>query len=163
MRKWLKRTLIIIGVLIVAAQVVRPSRTNPGSDPKDHIQAMAPAGPEVNAALARSCNDCHSNNTTWPWYSNVAPVSWLVASDVKEGRSEMNFSAWRTYKGEKQQELLGKICKQINEGEMPMATYTWAHPSAKLSDADRLALCSWTKTAALNLPAEHETEEKEAD
>jgi len=154
---------MVLGVLIVVAQVVRPSRTNPISNPQDHIQAVVPVAPEVTATLSRSCNDCHSNNTTWPWYSNVAPVSWLVANDVKEGRSEMNFSAWRTYKGEKQLELLGKICKQINEGEMPMATYTWAHPQAKLSAADRQAVCSWSKTVAGNLPPGREDEEGEAD
>jgi heme-binding protein len=144
MKKWIKRSLLILIAAIVVMQVVRPAKTNPASDPSRHIQAVLPVHAEIAATFARSCNDCHSNNTVWPWYSNVAPVSWLLASDVNEGRRELNFSTWGDYDPQKQRKLLGEICEQVKKGEMPEITYTFMHPKAQLNDADRNMICSWT-------------------
>lgn len=144
MKKWIKRSSMVLIAIVVVMQVVRPVRTNPASEPSQHIQAVLPIHPEVAATFARSCNDCHSNNTVWPWYSNVAPVSWLLANDVKEGRNDLNFSTWGAYDREKQQKLLGEICEQVKEGEMPGTPYTLLHPKARLNDADRRTICSWT-------------------
>ncbi len=154
MRKWIKRSFFIIIAIAAVIQVVRPARTNPVSNPRENIQAVLPVHPEVAATFSRSCNDCHSNNTVWPWYSNVAPASWLVVGDVKEGRNELNFSSWGAYDREKQQKLLGKICEQIKEGEMPGFQYTMMHPKARLSDTDRKAICTWT--ASLTPPGGEE-------
>lgn len=156
MTQWLKRAFLILVVLAGVIQIARPARTNPSSDPNEHIQAVLPVHPEVAAVLSRSCNDCHSNNTVWPWYSNVAPASWLVASDVQEGRRELNFSAWRSYQGEKQQELLGEICKQVSSREMPGRAYVFAHPKARLTQTDRATLCAWTKSVAPGMGGEQE-------
>ncbi len=161
MTKWIKRVLLSAAVLFVVAQVVRPEHTNPPSNPNEHITAKLAVHPEVAATLQRACSDCHSNNTVWPWYSNVAPASWLVANDVKEGRNELNFSLWGKYSSEEQQELLGKMCKEVKEGEMPDSLYTLAHPKARLSSGDRQALCSWTNTLAATLPDEKEEEERD--
>lgn len=161
MRKWLKRSFVVLVVLVAVAQFVRPARTNPVSNPQEHIQAVLPVHPEVAAAFSRACNDCHSNTTAWPWYSNVAPASWLVANDVNEGREEMNFSAWGTYKAEKQQKLLGKICEEVREGEMPGAAYTLIHRDSKLSNADRQAVCSWTKTVGASASAEKDHDKED--
>src|SRR5579884_867516 len=90
MRVWLKRTILTLVVLFVAIQFVRPPRTNPPINPNLEISAVHPLAPEVESIFTRSCNDCHSNRTVWPWYSGVAPSSWLVAGDVNEGRSKMN-------------------------------------------------------------------------
>lgn len=144
MRKWIKRSLLIIIGILVVMQVVRPARTNPVSNPREHIQAVLPVHPEVAAIFTRSCNDCHSNNTVWPWYSNVAPVSWLVINDVREGRNDLNFSSWGAYDREKQQKLLHEICEQVKEGEMPGVSYTLMHSNARLSDTDRGTICGWT-------------------
>ena len=153
MRKWAMRSIILVIGLLVLMQAVRPDRTNPASNPGEHIQAVLPVHPQVAATFSRACNDCHSNNTVWPWYSNVAPASWLVASDVNEGRQELNFSRWGAYKAERQQKLLGEICKEVVEGEMPGAAYSFAHPQARLSNADREAICTWTRTAGARFPA----------
>ena len=163
MKKWLWRSLLFLIILAGLIQFARPEKTNPGSNPARHIKAVMPVRPEVAAALNRSCNDCHSNNTVWPWYSNVAPVSWLVINDVNEGREELNFSSWGAYKGEKQQKLLGEICKEVSSGEMPGAAYLLAHPQARLTQAERTAICSWTQTMASRTPQKHEEEGDEAD
>ena len=92
-------------------------------------------GPETRALAVRACFDCHSNETRWPWYSHVAPASWLVQRDVDEGREALNFSEWqRTYKE------AGESSETVNEGEMPLQTYVLMHPSARLSLAERRAL-----------------------
>src|SRR5438552_16004132 len=91
---WLKRLSIAFLVLLVAIQVFRPARTNPQIDPKREIHANLAIPPTVTDVLQRSCNDCHSDRTMWPWYTSVAPASWLVVSDVNRGRKALNFSDW---------------------------------------------------------------------
>ncbi|MGZ4845363.1 MAG: heme-binding domain-containing protein [Candidatus Angelobacter sp.] len=151
MKKWLKLSLITLVVLVAAAQVVRPARTNPPVDPKKEISAHMQMDPAVMATLSRACNDCHSNRTEWPWYTNVAPVSWLVARDVNEGREELNLSEWGASKEKEPGKLLGKICSEMKDGEMPMATYTLLHPQAKLTSAEVQNVCRWTNSIAKNV------------
>jgi hypothetical protein len=151
MKKWLKLSLITLVALVVAAQVVRPARTNPPVDPQKEITAHMQVDPAVMATLSRACNDCHSNRTEWPWYSNVAPVSWLVAHDVNDGREELNFSEWGASKEKEPGKLLGKICSEVTEGEMPMATYTLIHPQAKLTREEVQNVCRWTNSIASNV------------
>jgi len=87
--------------------------------------------------------DCHSNHTVWPWYSSVAPMSWLVAKDVRNGRGKMNFSEWGRIPESKQEARLEAICEEIKEGEMPLKEYLLIHSDAKLSEQDKDALCNW--------------------
>ena len=101
--------------------------------------------PEVNAVLRRSCYDCHSNETVWPWYSQIAPVSWLVARDVNDGRKHLNFSVWESYDEKRKAKKLTEIGEEVGEGEMPMAIYLPAHPDAKLSEAEKTLLVEWAK------------------
>lgn len=147
MRTWLKRALLVLVVLAAVMQAVRPARTNPPVDPSREITATHSVHPAVAATLERSCHDCHSNRTVWPWYSQVAPASWLLAYDVNEGRSELNFSEWNAYSPKEKQKLLGKICDEVSEGEMPGAPYSFLHPRARLSKPETQAICSWTKEA----------------
>ena len=151
MKKWLKLSLITLVALVVAAQAVRPARTNPPVDPQKEITAHMQVDPAVMATLSRACNDCHSNRTEWPWYSNVAPVSWLLAHDVNDGREELNFSEWGASKEKEPGKLLGKICSEVTEGEMPMATYTLIHPQAKLTREEVQNVCRWTNSIASNV------------
>jgi hypothetical protein len=140
-----KQSLIALVLLLGVIQFVRPSRTNPSVDPAREIGAVHPVTPAVNSVLQRACNDCHSNRTVWPWYSNVAPASWMIARDVWNGRSALNLSDWRSYDAEKNQELLRKMCEETRDREMPMSQYALVHPGARLSHTDVQALCSWTR------------------
>lgn len=132
-----------IGVLAVLAliQVVRPSRSNPP------VTADLQASPEVEQVLRRACYDCHSNETRWPWYSHVAPVSWLLSHDVQAGRKELNFSEWGTLSSSEQAEQRGGIAESIAEGEMPPWYYLPMHPDARLSAADQSLLSAWAGPA----------------
>ncbi len=143
--KWLKRALVALATLFVVAQVIRPSMTNPPVDESRTLQAKAQISPEVYAILERSCNDCHSNKTEWPWYSQVAPVSWYLSNHVSDGRRQLNISDWAGYDTRRATRKLDEMCDQVKSGEMPIKSYLLIHPRAKLSDADRQAICNWTE------------------
>ena len=131
---------IALAVVFLGIQVIRPERTNPPFDPANEIRAPR----NIQPILERSCYDCHSNETRWPWYSNIAPMSWLLVEDVKEGRGELNFSEWNAYTADHREHMLEEICEQVKKGEMPLTPYTLMHPSAKLTIEDERALCVWT-------------------
>lgn len=139
----MKHTLVILFGLVVvlgaAAQFIPVTRTNPP------VTGDIPAPPEIKTLLRGACYDCHSHETVWPWYSRVAPASWLVAGDVKEGREHLNFSTWSDYKPAKQGVLLDDAVEQIREGEMPPFYYAWMHPKARLTDAQKDQLVTWMK------------------
>jgi Haem-binding domain len=139
--------------LVIGIQLIRPARTNPPIDPSHTLEAVVFVAPKVESILERACNDCHSDKTTWPWYSNVAPVSWLVIDHVDSGRRHANFSEWlrRDTKnpGEYTRERFQAICKQVQTGDMPLTSYVLMHPRAKLSQDDIETLCQWTKTGVL--------------
>jgi hypothetical protein len=139
--KWPKIVLLILVVAFVGMQAVRPARTNP---PIDEGKVLA-APPQVKAILDRSCADCHSSRTVWPWYSNVAPVSWLLVDHVNEGRHELSFSEFGGYTDRKKSHKLQEICEQVEKGEMPLKQYVVLHPDARLSEADKQTLCSWSE------------------
>ncbi len=142
MKRILKYGGGIFILLLLASQLIRPERTNPPADPSASLEAIAKPPAAVANVIARACRDCHSNATVWPWYSKVAPVSWLLASDVNEGRAKLNFSRWNIYSPETTHIKFGQICREARNGEMPPFYYLPLHPDAKLSAADIAALCS---------------------
>jgi hypothetical protein len=133
------RIAVVAGVVLAAIQLVPVSRTNPP------VTAPVAAPPEVQALLKRACYDCHSHETVWPAQAYLAPVSWLVAHDVSEGREELNFSAWDRVDRKK---IAEKLPKEVGEGEMPPWLYVVAHPTARLSDAERKILSGWARGLA---------------
>ncbi|MBU1698651.1 MAG: heme-binding domain-containing protein [Candidatus Eisenbacteria bacterium] len=138
----MKRSLVIILILLAAAaitiQLVPVNRTHPVANPDDALQ-----GPATHI-LARSCFDCHSYNTTWPWYGRIAPVSWMLRRHIEEGRGKLNFSLWRQYAPEKQLYLSKEAVKEVEEGGMPLPIYLRLHPEAKISPADLDTLKAWS-------------------
>ena len=150
--KWLKRVLFILTAVLIGIQFVRPSRVNPPVDETHTLYATEQVPADVRVILDRSCVDCHSSKTVWPWYSQIAPVSWLLADHVKEGRRELNFSEWSTFKPKRKARKLKEICDQVKEKEMPITQYTLIHPTAKLSDAERARLCEWTGMMSASVP-----------
>lgn len=135
---------VIALVALIAAQFYRPAKTNPSFEASQAIESHLQVTPQVSAILDRSCNDCHSNKTRWPWYSHVAPVSWFVIDHVNEGRDNMNFSQWDKYTRRDADALLRQICREVRAGVMPLSSYTPLHPGSKLSADDIKAICEWT-------------------
>lgn len=142
--RFMKQIALVLIVGTGAIQLATPARTNPPTDPSRTLMAVTHLPAEVQSLLDRSCRDCHSNDTRWPWYSRVAPVSWLVIDDVNHGRGHFNYSDWAQYKGDKVPQLLRDICDQTRKGEMPLGIYIWMHPDARLTDHDVSTICTWT-------------------
>ena len=142
MKRILRALLILLAVVLVVGQAIRPDRTNPP------VTGEIDAPREIRSILENTCYDCHSNETVWPWYSQVAPASWLVAYDVAEAREHMNFSEWTKYSPQRQAKKLKRAAKEVEEGEMPLWYYLPAHPKAKLSDEDKAALVAWFRRQA---------------
>lgn len=147
MSAWIKRALWVILAILIIGQAIRPSRTNPPVNTAHDITADASVPPGAASIFNRSCSDCHSNRTVWPWYSGVAPVSWVVAYDVRAGRKEMNLSEWGTYTSERKSKFARRMCKEVTEGDMPGTMYTLMHSQAKLTNADVQSICAWSQTA----------------
>ncbi|MDZ4347177.1 MAG: heme-binding domain-containing protein [Candidatus Binatia bacterium] len=139
MAKWIKRFAVGLIALFIVVQIVPVARVNPTK------RGQPPAPREVQAVLQRACYDCHSNETRWPWYSRVAPVSFLIARDVTEGRSELNFSTWSQYNERRKTRKLKEIAEQVEKGKMPQWYYVSLHPEAKLSAADRELIIKWAR------------------
>jgi hypothetical protein len=138
-RKICKSILGIIAVGLIGIQFFPVVRSNPP------VLAEIEAPTEVMNIFRRACYDCHSNETVWPWYSHVAPVSWLMESDVKVGRSNVNFSEWNEYSEKLRNLKRYKIGKEVDEGEMPLWFYVPLHSEAKLSKADIELIVSWSE------------------
>ena len=139
MTKWIVRVGKALVVLLVAMQFVPVERTNPA------VESDVPVAAELKAILRRACYDCHSNETRWLWYSRIAPVSFLIANDVKEGRREVNFSVWNQYTENRRARKLKEIVEQLEGNKMPQWYYVLVHPEAKLSAGDKEMIINWAK------------------
>ena len=135
MRRRLMQATLVFVIVFAAAQLIRPERANPATDAAHTIQAHAGTTSELAAVLDRSCRDCHSNNTVWPRYTQIAPLSWLMARGVAEGRKAVNFSEWASYPPDVQRMLLSVSCQDATSGKMP-GPYTFVRPETKLSSQD---------------------------
>jgi hypothetical protein len=141
-KKVLKYGAGALAAALVVAQFVQPERTNPPADPSASFEAVAKPPREVAAVIGRACLDCHSNQTVWPWYSRISPVSWLIAGDVKEGRAKLNFSQWNFYSPEMTRIKLGEICAEVKKGDMPPRYYVPLHPGTRVTPEEVSAICS---------------------
>src|SRR5262245_39381933 len=139
--KRLMQAAVVVLVAFALAQLIRPSRANPPTDARRTIQAQMGTANGLVAVLDRSCGDCHSNRTVWPWYTQVAPLSWAMAYAVAEGRKVVNFSEWAGYSPEQQRQLLTASCQAASQGKMPGA-YTLFRSDTRLSAQDIQTICA---------------------
>jgi hypothetical protein len=137
MKKRLLRVLVALLVVFGLLQLYPVQRSNPP------VTAGLEAPADVDAILRRACYDCHSNETRWPWYAYVAPVSWLVVHDVDEGRRELNFSIWGQYDEAKRISKASSAVEEIEEGHMPLPKYVRMHSEAAVSKAELERLEEW--------------------
>jgi hypothetical protein len=160
MKKFLKYFAIFIIIALVGMQFVRPEKITTSDIGPDHLTKKVQVPANVESILKRSCYDCHSNHTVWPWYSNIAPVSWLVAGDVNDGRKKMNFSEWGKLSATKQEKKLTDICDEVTEGGMPLPKYLIIHKDAALTQADKDVLCNWVKSLGAGTDESDKKDEK---
>jgi hypothetical protein len=146
MSRRFKQVAAGFAIMFAAAQLVRPERANPPIDARRTIQAHAGTASGVAAVVDRACRDCHSNETVWPGYTQIAPVSWLMAYGVQKGRAAVNFSEWAAYTPEQQATLLALSCEDASEGKMP-GPYTLVRPETRLSVQDIETICTAARHA----------------
>ncbi len=135
----------IAGCLLIA-QFITIQRTNPA------LKGDLAAPPQIKSLLRGACYDCHSNETRWPWYTYIAPVSWLVEHDVERGRQELNFSEWGSYYATTRRRKLQWMYRALSEETMPPWTYRILHPGTGFTQKDLMALEHWIEAEIANQP-----------
>lgn len=143
MKSGLKWAVVATVIVLIGVQFIRPERTNPGAAEALAYDRYLKVDDDIAQMLRRSCFDCHSNQTVWPWYSQVAPASWLLARDVKNGRKHLNFSAWGTYNPTRQLIVLNNIAEEVSSGGMPYPPYLLLHRDAALDSTARKKIADW--------------------
>jgi hypothetical protein len=151
-KRWKIVLVLLLAVLAVASVMTMPRdfRPGPGS-----LLAGARIDSQVLAIIRRSCQDCHSEATHYPWYSYIAPVSLLIRSDVQGGREHLNFSRWHEYSLLRKERFLSEIANQVKDRDMPLPQYLWIHRDARLSDAEVEAVFQWTQNERARLITEN--------
>ena len=133
--------ILLIGLVLL--QFVRPSRNRSKSKlPTDITNAVSiPAN--VQDIFSVACSDCHSNNTHYPWYGQIQPVGWLLASHIREGKAELNFSEFGAYSKRRQISKLSSIANSLKDGTMPLDSYKWLHRGARLTEKEKMVIINW--------------------
>ncbi len=139
---------LVLVVVFIAAQLIRPRRAHPATDPTHTLQWQLGRGSALPAVVNRACGDCHSNASAWPSYTRIAPLSWVVARAESEGRKAVNFSEWADYSPGRRRALLALSCRDATAGTMPVSAYTALRPEAKLSAGDIATICAASRQAA---------------
>ncbi len=143
--KIIKKIAVPLLVILIAMQFYRPEKnTAQGNHTTTFLTETNPPE-EVKLVLKNTCYDCHSNNTKYPWYNNIAPISYWLADHIKDGKGELNFSEWEGYSSKKKSHKLEEVVEVIEDGEMPLKEYTWTHSDAKLTENQKQLIIEWAK------------------
>jgi Haem-binding domain len=155
MKVFFKRFFMLLLVALVAVQFIRPAKNISTTASNNGIEKKYAIPTEVSTILKTSCYDCHSNNTAYPWYNNIQPVASYLANHVNEGKRELNFDEFATYRIGRQYKKLEEISSEIEEGEMPMTSYTLIHGNAKLNDNQKKAVYNWVAVCRDSIKAQY--------
>lgn len=151
-----KIVLITLAVVLIVIQFFHPAKNASTAPQSPNDVAVAYNEPaNVHAILSKACNDCHSNNTRYPWYNNIQPVAWWLDHHVQEGKHELNFNEIGSYPLRRQYNKFKEIPEQIKEGEMPLGSYTLIHTDAKLTSQEKATLTDWANSIRANLRAKY--------
>ncbi len=152
----LKNCAIFLVFFLLLIQSIRFDKTAEPVDPAKDFIYLTSSNAEITNILKLACYDCHSNQPVYPWYSNLAPISWWMQNHIDEGSHHLNFSIWGTYSEKRKDHKLEECIEMVEEGEMPMASYTWMHKDAKLTDAQKLQLVEFFKAikGTIKVPVE---------
>ena len=155
MKKKLKRILAVLFVLFIIIQFIRPEKNKSLQPSTNDITTKYAVPADVKNILKTSCYDCHSNNTTYPWYAEVQPVGWWLSNHVKEGKNELNFSEFAIYTIRRQYSKLNEINDQVKKDEMPLKSYRLIHRYAKLNNQQKSAIANWVTTLRDSIKANY--------
>ncbi|MFT4736143.1 MAG: putative membrane protein [Cyclobacteriaceae bacterium] len=151
----LKNGLIVFSIIFLAAQLIRIDKINYTQTTSSDIFQVLDASTSVQEIIKTACYDCHSNQVKYPWYSEVAPISWWLSDHISEARSELNFSEWRKYDTKKASHKLEECFEQVARENMPLPSYTWIHRDANLTEGQRVKLVAWFKQSKRAIQADN--------
>ena len=158
----IKKILLVILIIIITIQFIQPAGNKSVEVLPTDISRIYTVPGNVQAILKRSCYDCHSNNTIYPWYSRIQPAGWWLASHIKRGKEELNFSEFGSYSSRRRRSKLFSIYKSVEDGTMPLPSYILMHTNSKLSKADRTVIINWASKTKDSVSLEiknHETDQ----
>lgn len=138
-----KIVLVVVVVLLIGIQFIRIDQSVPYTNPQSEYFVVASVPSSIQTIMKESCFDCHSNHTTYPWYANIAPASWMLQNHIKEGREHLNFSEWGNYSSDDRNKMLEEALEEVEKDNMPLKPYVLMHPEAKLSSEEKDALRQW--------------------
>lgn len=142
-----KKILFAIGIVIIAIQFIQPAHNKSGQLTATDISKIIHIPVDVQLVLKNACFDCHSNNTHYPWYSNIEPMGWLMASHIKQGKEELNFSEFGSYSNRRQLSKLSGIANSIKDDIMPLSSYKLMHKNAMLNEKEKMLVINWAQQA----------------
>ncbi|MEO6964150.1 MAG: heme-binding domain-containing protein [Puia sp.] len=144
---------IVLLIAFIAIQFFRPERNNSTAMLSTDITRLYAVPQNIQQILQKACTDCHSNNTEYPWYNYIQPMAWFLQDHINEGKKELNYSEFGTYRIARQNKKMDETIKEIKDNDMPLSSYTFMHPSARLTDAEKEILYDWCKSIQENLKA----------
>ena len=144
--KWVKKIVFLVLVSLVGIQFFPTKRNQNTAILTADFTKTFDVPTNIQSILKTSCYDCHSNNTNYPWYSNIQPISWLMEHHIKKGKAELNFSEFGTYSKRRKKNKLKAIVNQIKDDEMPLTSYLIIHSNAKLTEKEKIVLINWINT-----------------
>ena len=147
----LKKILLSTGVVIIGIQFIRPALNKSNQVFNTDISKIVTTSDSVQILLENACYDCHSNNTNYPWYSNIQPIGWLMAKHIRKGKDELNYSEFASYSPRRQLSKLNGIANSIRDDIMPLSSYKWMHKNAQLNKFEKTLLFNWVQQASDSL------------
>lgn len=156
--KILKKILLLLLIVLLISQFFSPEKNEGDIAPTNAFFEDTNPPEDVKLILKQSCFDCHSNNTRYPWYSNITPVNYWMSAHIDEAQEELNFSTWNKYTIKKKDHKLEKLIEELEEKEMPLPSYTWTHSEAKLTDSQIESMIAWAKQVRVKYSSELKSE-----
>ncbi|MEL6810763.1 MAG: heme-binding domain-containing protein [Bacteroidota bacterium] len=147
MKKYIRYFLILALITLVVMQFIRPEKNSGGYESLVAFEAETKPSDEIKGILKNNCYDCHSNQTEYPWYAEIAPISYWLDDHVRHGKGDFNMSKWAEYSVKKRDHKLEELIEEVEEGEMPLNSYTWMH--GNLSEEDKETLIQWATLARM--------------
>jgi hypothetical protein len=146
----MKRIVLLFAVLLGVAQFFQPNWSSGNGAPREGIETIYAIDPRVELLLRQACYDCHSNETRVPWYARVQPLGWWIKGHIDEGREELNFSAFASYRPDDHPVIFESIMDELKHQSMPLPSYQWAHADARLTDAQRNEIILWAQRMSVS-------------
>lgn len=153
LKKMIKITVIALAAAFVVLQFFQIDKTNPAVIEAETLEAAVAVPSDIALIVGRSCNDCHTSKTIYPWYAYIQPSGWFLKGHIDDGKRKLNLSHFNTFDLKKKVKKLEEICDEVESGRMPLPSYLWIHRDAGLSESERKAVCDWAKQEIERLKA----------